>query len=65
MTISKIDTENSFLWIPVTLFIKEILGLIPNDIAYSLKGLNLKCVQITGIITAKDIKSKFIEYVGN
>lgn len=54
--------ENSLLWIPITLFIKEILGLLPSEIGYTMRGYNIKCVQITGIITAKDITSKFIEY---
>ena len=56
--------ENSLLWIPVTLFIKEILELVASGMGYRLNSFNVRCVQITGIITAKDLNRKFIEYAG-
>jgi hypothetical protein len=56
--------ENSLLWTPVTLFAKEIHDLKPSDIGYSMKGYNIKFVQVTGIVTAKDVTNKFIEYAG-
>jgi hypothetical protein len=56
--------ENRLLWIPVTLFVKEVLNLKASEIGYIMNDYNIKCVQITGIVTAKDVTSKFIEYAG-
>jgi hypothetical protein len=56
--------ENRLLWIPVTLFVQEILNLKPAVIGYTMNDYNIKCVQITGIITAKDVTSRFIEFAG-